>query len=713
MLRHQFQSQIRRHSRSKTASLHLAVVETLERRALLDGVPVQPYVGVPVGAQPDSIAVADFNGDGNSDAATANDNGTVTILLGNGAGSFTATPAFSDGLADGSARIVIADLNNDGYSDIVVAGGNQISVMLGNPDGTFQSPQLITLNVGIASIVAADVSADGQTDLICGDENGTVAVLLGNGDGSFQDASYIPLMHANGATQIAVGDFNADGNLDIAAANSQYGTASILVGDGAGNFSAPTAEFSVGADVQQIITADVNSDGYSDLVAVNGTTDAGQNGAVTVLLNNGDGTFVPSTTAVTGSPYSVAAYIVNGADYGLAVSAQASSGGEIELLAGNVNGTFASPTGLLPVGANPKSVAINFQSNLLGQNGEVNGGVNLTNPLDILTADFGSGDAGVAANHNPPGSQGGGGTGVVPIIFTSGEDVPNSGAATFKLGADGRLTIRGTSGNETASASVSGNTLMVDLDGAMDQVALSKVTSLRFKMGAGDDSVSIGAGVPSTIVIGGGGNDSIAANNVAPDTLRGGRGLDSIDGANGLVDGGDGADHLTLSGGGTVLGGGANDSIRGGQDTCLLDGGHGNDTVITGSGGGTVRGGAGNDSLAGPVIGMGVLAARFSPVLLVGGAGNDTITAAPNGDDTLLGGRGADSLSGDNGGADVLNGEGGHDTLVGALHGGGHDTLYNTSGRDSVDPGPNDIVIIAVNVNENLPGGIPQPVFPD
>ena len=97
-----------------------------------------------VGANPWGIAIGDFNGDGILDLVTANSAldtpgtpGTVTILLGNGDGTFTtkSTP----GVGNGPYSVAVGDFNGDGIPDLAVAntGDNTVTILLGNGDGTF------------------------------------------------------------------------------------------------------------------------------------------------------------------------------------------------------------------------------------------------------------------------------------------------------------------------------------------------------------------------------------------------------------------------------------------------------------------------------------------------------------------------------------------------------------------------------------------------
>ncbi len=115
---------------------------------------------------------------------------------------------------------------------------------------------------------------------------GTVSILLGNGDGTFQPpASYTV---GDSPVAIAAGDFGGDGRLDLAVANSDSGNVSVLMGNGDGTFR-PAVDYPVGYDPTEIVAGDFTGDGRIDLaVAFKCSIFAGE---LSVLLNNGDGTF--------------------------------------------------------------------------------------------------------------------------------------------------------------------------------------------------------------------------------------------------------------------------------------------------------------------------------------------------------------------------------------------------------------------------------------
>lgn len=168
-----------------------------------DGTFQAPYSYNSGGYYAQSVAVGDFNGDGRIDLAVSNSaclancidgHGVVSLLLGNGNGTFQAATTYdSGGRAAGS--IAIADVNADGYLDVVVAnscpmkacGNSILAALLGNGDGTLQSA--VTFHAGgsyASSLVVADVNADGRPDAIVANgcnkgkkcASGVVGVLL-------------------------------------------------------------------------------------------------------------------------------------------------------------------------------------------------------------------------------------------------------------------------------------------------------------------------------------------------------------------------------------------------------------------------------------------------------------------------------------------------------------------------------------------------------
>jgi hypothetical protein len=226
-----------------------------------------------------AIAVGDFNGDGNIDLVIGNENNSVSVFLGNGDGTFQ-TPKVSGTTGAYSSFIAVADFNGDHKMDIVVIDHPYISVLLGNGDGTFQAPIDIDDDslAGAHELAVGDFNNDHKPDVaLVGYFGGgqDLWILLGNGDGTFQSPLTYPVNYVPGS--VAVGDFNHDGNLDVAIGAYLGSSVAVFLGNGNGTFQTE-ADYLAGPG--PVLIRDFDQDGNLDIVVGD-----------SLLLNNGDGTF--------------------------------------------------------------------------------------------------------------------------------------------------------------------------------------------------------------------------------------------------------------------------------------------------------------------------------------------------------------------------------------------------------------------------------------
>jgi hypothetical protein len=169
--------------------------------------------------------------------------------------------------------LAVGDFTGNGKLDLATAKyfTDNVSVLLGNGDGTFQ-PEATSYPVGFhpGAIVAGDFMGSGHVDLAVANEgNSTVSVLLGNGDGTFQPAQ----VYAVGQTphSVTAGDFTGDGKRDLATANYYSSDVSLLLANLNGAFSDPAKL--VTTPQASPLLADINGDGIDDVLVVDGAGD--------------------------------------------------------------------------------------------------------------------------------------------------------------------------------------------------------------------------------------------------------------------------------------------------------------------------------------------------------------------------------------------------------------------------------------------------------
>jgi cysteine-rich repeat protein len=249
------------------------------------------------GTGPRGVAIADFNGDGFADVATASaTSSNVAVQFGNGAGGFRASGTYATGT--GPAAIVAGDFNGDGSPDLATANASTVTILTGSAAGAFTAGASVAIPAGAAAIAAADLDGDGQLDLAVGGAS-ALQLLHGNGAGGFAAAGTVSLAALGAPAAIATGDFDHDGRIDLAVATSTK--VLIVRGLGAGVFAAPTVLVTA-ADNRGVVAADLNGDGNLDLAVAGGPA------SVTIYTGSGLGGFtLAQTLAAGGAPLRVVA----------------------------------------------------------------------------------------------------------------------------------------------------------------------------------------------------------------------------------------------------------------------------------------------------------------------------------------------------------------------------------------------------------------------
>jgi hypothetical protein len=350
-----------RPARSRRPALKL---ETLEDRTLLS---FNAPLNLPAGQAPQAVAAADLTGNHVQDLVVANNGfpdgsfSSLSIFLGNGDGTFQ--PARNLDVGPNPFGVAVGDFTGDGITDLAVTHANfgtpardTVSILLGNGDGTFQAARDYQVGNNARSIAVGDFTGDGKLDLVTADfSDNTVSVLLGNGDGTFQSARTF----ATGVNpeSVAVGDFAGNGRLSIVTADQGFtgvpGDVAFLQGNGDGTFqSSVSLNVGVLGSVRSVAVADLTGSGVPDIVAA---VDSAGAGSVSVFLGRGNNTFADAVTFSAGNdvntlPLQVAVGDFHGNGHpDVIVSSLAflnSNGDHLNLLPGNGDGTFQAPVSL-------------------------------------------------------------------------------------------------------------------------------------------------------------------------------------------------------------------------------------------------------------------------------------------------------------------------------------------------------------------------------
>jgi uncharacterized protein (TIGR03437 family) len=233
--------------------------------------PVGSGLTNPAVASP-AMVVADFNRDGKVDIVTANYNdGTLTLLLGDGAGHFTqATASPIQAPRRYVEAIATGDFNGDGNPDLVVTSTAGTDILLGDGAGKFVKgagiPSVYNFEASGRLLAVADFNGDGKLDVVISGFGSSV-LWFGDGTGGFKQGRDTPAYDDPSVSSIVAGDFNGDGKLDLALDGSML---YVYAGDGLGSFPQPYQLFlgnPAYTSGTAIAAGDFNGDGKSDVLS--------------------------------------------------------------------------------------------------------------------------------------------------------------------------------------------------------------------------------------------------------------------------------------------------------------------------------------------------------------------------------------------------------------------------------------------------------------
>jgi hypothetical protein len=370
------------------------------------------------------VIVGDFNADGVPDLLTANRlDGSVSVLLGNGHGSFQAArnTAIDEHFVSGfrpPIDVVVGEFNGDGIQDLAVATldldtfQGRLSILLGNGDGTFRAQTRVLTTeefLFVPSPVVGDLNGDGRLDIVTTTfADSTLGVLLGNGDGTFEFHSFRirtpPFARAGNPIGAQLGDLNGDGHLDLVGVTDQQ-FVTILLGNGDGTFQ-DALNLVTGQLPTSVALADLNRDGKLDIVTSHRTNSFSADprlSGVSELLGNGDGSFrgpvqFPTSTDSSGAQSTLQVVVGDFNGDGipdLAARVSVSNVGRparqfVSELLGNGDGSFQGP----------ERTDVNQITSNLG--GVVAADLNGDGLTDVVTAHFNRNTVSVLLRQAPP-----------------------------------------------------------------------------------------------------------------------------------------------------------------------------------------------------------------------------------------------------------------------------------------------------------------------
>jgi len=214
-----------------------------------------------------------------------------------GSGEFNPMQQPTDPLGNRASPSEPSDFNRDGFVDISVVNieDNTVSILLGNGDGTFAAQQLVDVGNAPRGIAVLDSDGDGDIDIVnTNSDSGNLSLLRNDGNGIFSAPVFFDA-GTGGEWALAAGDMNGDGIVDLVTGAHDTQEIYILTGNGDGSFSLSESE-DAGGEVWMLVLGDVNKDGFEDVATANGMSNSGS-----ILLGDGNGQLATTVTQATDS----------------------------------------------------------------------------------------------------------------------------------------------------------------------------------------------------------------------------------------------------------------------------------------------------------------------------------------------------------------------------------------------------------------------------
>lgn len=384
-----------------------------------------PAVSTPVGSWPETVAVGDVTGDGRDDVLlttsyAAHENDYKLFLFAQQPdGTLGAPVRYATHLvfADGPASLALLDVDGDGRRDVGLTSSVGIEVFRQTATGTLVSSEPIPGTVGAKQILAADMDADKDIDLLMSGAGG-VSLLTRGADGSFASST----VTADHAPELEAGDVDGDGRLDVVTSSETTVRVYHHSTDGWARTDHPTGSTWQGEGVD---VADVSGDGRADVVA---TASANvPNAAVSVMVQNATGGLgAPVLIPVKDGPQPVESDDIDG-DGTTDVVVAHGAFRTLSVLPQKADGMLGTPV----------TTAIPHASDFNNQGGLALGDINGDKQVDVVLADHLNG---LVVLRNASGPTAGGEQvwvrGIMPAENVSGQSPGITPSLTFQRALD-------------------------------------------------------------------------------------------------------------------------------------------------------------------------------------------------------------------------------------------------------------------------------------